>query len=56
MGDVRPTAGAIGVRDELSGAIESELAQLDVVWDENVPALNSKIQSMGIDVVSISEE
>jgi photosystem II stability/assembly factor-like uncharacterized protein len=56
VGDVRPTAGAIGVRDELSGAIESELEQLDVVWEENVPALNRKIQSMGIDVVSITEE
>jgi photosystem II stability/assembly factor-like uncharacterized protein len=56
VGDARPTAGAIAVRDELSNAIESELEQMDAVWEEHVPALNSEIQSMGIDLVSISEE
>ena len=56
VGDARPTAGAIAVKNELSTAIESELAQLDSVWNENVPALNSRIQSMGIDLVTITEE
>lgn len=56
VGDARPTAGAIAVRDELREAIRSELGQLEAVWDEHVPALNSEIQSMGIDLVSISEE
>ena len=56
VGDARPTDGAIAVRDELSGRIESELGQLDAVWEEHVPALNSQIQSMGIDIVSIEEE
>jgi len=56
VGDARPTAGAIAVREELSMAIRSELQQLDAVWEEHVPALNSEIQSMGIDLVSISEE
>ena len=56
VGDARPTAGAIAVREELSTAIRSELQQLDAVWEEHVPALNSEIQSMGIDLVSISEE
>ena len=37
-------------------AIESELQQLDSVWNENVPALNSQIQSMGVDLISISED
>jgi len=55
VGDSRPTAAAIAVREELSTAIQSELQQLDAVWDEHVPALNSEIQSMGIDLVSISE-
>jgi len=55
-GDARPTDGAIAVREELSSALESELEQLDAVWNEHVPALNSQIQSMGIDLVSISEE
>ena len=55
-GDARPTDGAIAVREELSSAIESELEQLDAVWNEHVPALNGQIQSMGIDLVSISEE
>jgi hypothetical protein len=56
VGDARPTAGAIAVKNELSAAIESELGQLDSVWNENVPALNSRIQSMGIDLVTISDE
>ena len=56
VGDARPTEGAIGVRDELATAINSELEQLDEVWNENVPALNSQVQSMGIDIVSITEE
>ena len=56
VGDARPTDGAIAVRNELSERIESELGQLDSVWNENVPALNSRIQSMGIDIVSIDEE
>ena len=56
VGDKRPTAGAIAVRNELRAAIESELSELDVVWSENVPALNSQIQALGIDLVSISDE
>ena len=56
VGDARPTDGAVAVRDELRDRIESELGQLDSVWSENVPALNSRIQSMGIDIVSIDEE
>jgi hypothetical protein len=56
VGDARPTEGAIAVRAELSTAIRSELQQLEAVWEEHVPALNSEIQSMGIDLVSISEE
>lgn len=56
VGDARPTDSAIAVREELSTAIRSELEQLDAVWEQNVPALNSEIQAMGIDLVSISEE
>jgi photosystem II stability/assembly factor-like uncharacterized protein len=56
VGDARPTAGALAVRDELGSAIESELEQLEVVWEENVPALNSQIQSLGVDLVTISDE
>ncbi len=56
VGDARPTDGAIAVREELSSSIESELEQLEEVWEEHVPALNSQIQSMGIDLVSIADE
>ena len=56
VGDTRPTDSVIAVREEIGAAIESELELLDVVWEENVPALNSQIQSMGIDLVSISDE
>ena len=56
VGDTRPTDSAIAVREEIGAVIESELELLDVVWEENVPALNSQIQSMGIDLVSIPDE
>jgi len=56
VGDARPTASAVAVKNELSAAIESELQQLDSVWNENVPALNSQIQSMAVDLISISED
>jgi hypothetical protein len=56
VGDARPTASAIAVKNELSTAIESELQQLESVWNENVPALNSRIQSMGIDLVTVPAE
>ena len=56
VGDARPTASAVAVKNELSAALESELQQLDSVWNENVPALNSQIQSMGVDLISISED
>ena len=56
VGDARPTDGALAVREELSNAIESELQLLDEVWNEHVPALNSQIQTMGIDLVSIPDE
>ena len=56
VGDSRPTAGAIAVKNELTTAIESELLQLDSVWNENIPALNSRIQSMGIDLVTVPAE
>lgn len=56
VGDTKPTASAIAVKNELTSAIEAELQQLDVVWNENVPALNSQIQALGVDLVSISDE
>jgi len=56
VGDAQPTAAAVAVKDELSAAIESELGLLDSVWSENVPALNSRIKSMGIDLVTTADE
>ncbi len=56
VGDARPTASAVAVRDELKTAIEAELAQLESVWNDNVPALNGRIKSMGIDLVTVSAE
>ena len=56
VGDARPSASAVAVKNELNTAIESELQQLDSVWNANVPALNSRIQSMGIDLVTVPAE
>ena len=56
VGDARPTDGAMAVREELSRAMQSELSQLESVWEENVPALNSEIQSMGVEMISITED
>ena len=54
VGDAPPTGGAIAVRDELAAALQSELAKLDVVWSDRVPELNAQIQSLKIDLVSVS--
>jgi photosystem II stability/assembly factor-like uncharacterized protein len=56
VGESRPTEGALAVKAELSEAIEAELGLLDEVFDENLPALNERIKSLGIDLVSIADE
>jgi len=56
VGDSRPTASALAVRDELSAAINAQLDQLDAVWNERVPALNSRIRALGIELLSVDDD
>jgi photosystem II stability/assembly factor-like uncharacterized protein len=54
VGDAPPTDAAIAVRNELAAALEAELRKLDVVWSDRLPELNAQIQSLKIDLVSVS--
>lgn len=55
VGDSRPTDSALAVRDELAGAIRAELELLDSVWQENLPALNSRVRAIGIDMIAVPD-
>ena len=55
-GDARPTEGAIGVRDELRTAIEEQLAILDVAWNDQLPAVNARIQSLGVEMIAVPSQ
>jgi hypothetical protein len=49
--DVGPTTQALEVKAMLSAAIESELASLDEIWEQRVPALNAAIREREIDMI-----
>ena len=51
IGDYRPTAQAVQVRDELVRAIDAELAKLSGVFATDVPALNERIRGAGVSAV-----
>ncbi len=53
MGDQRPTASMRAVRDELSAAVERELAALAALWEKDLPALNRLAQERGVPLVSL---
>ena len=42
--DGRPTTQAYAVRDELFAQIDAELAKLDTIWQEDLPALNQLVR------------
>ncbi|HEX7184460.1 MAG TPA: glycosyl hydrolase [Thermoanaerobaculia bacterium] len=51
LGDYRPTAQAVQVRDQLVAAIDAELAKLREIWDKDLPAFNERARSDGVATV-----
>ncbi|MFK8031300.1 MAG: WD40/YVTN/BNR-like repeat-containing protein [Gammaproteobacteria bacterium] len=56
MGDAAPTKQALAVKQELSSAIEIQLAALAAIWRNEVPALNQRIKSAGVDLLKAASD
>jgi photosystem II stability/assembly factor-like uncharacterized protein len=52
MGNNPPTAQAEGVRKEITKAIDKELASLNKIMEQDIPALNQQIKDAGVDFIS----
>jgi photosystem II stability/assembly factor-like uncharacterized protein len=53
LGDWRPTAQAVQVKDLLIAAVDAQLAKLDEIWTHDVPAFNDRARSARITAVSV---
>jgi photosystem II stability/assembly factor-like uncharacterized protein len=51
LGDRRPTAQDLAVRDRLVAAIDVELAKLDEIWRRDLPAFEELTRSAGVGAV-----
>ena len=56
IGDAAPTTQAIAVKQELSAAIEVQLAALGAIWRDEVPALNKRITAAGVDLLKTASD
>ena len=54
-GDRRPTEQMVAVRDELTAAIDAELAKLAKIWETDLPAYNAVAREHEIDRVILDE-
>ena len=53
FGDFRPTDQMEQVREELTGAIDAELAKLDRIWREELPAFNELAAEEGVTAMAL---
>ena len=53
IGDAAPTSQAYAVRDELLAAIDAQLAKLNVLWNEDLPALNESVRAAAVPALSV---
>jgi hypothetical protein len=53
VGDYRPTDSMEEVREELTAAIDAELAKLDRIWQEDLPAFNDLAAENGVTAVAL---
>ncbi len=53
LGDARPTAQALQVRNELTAAIDVQLAKLRGVWDTDLAAFNQLAREKGVAAVIV---
>ncbi|MGH9464019.1 MAG: WD40/YVTN/BNR-like repeat-containing protein, partial [Thermoanaerobaculia bacterium] len=56
MGDGPPTAQALTVEAELSAAIDAELAKLERLWAEDLPALNAQVAAAQVPAIAVEQE
>ena len=56
IGDAAPTSQALAVKRELSAAIEVQLAALETIWRDDVPALNQRITDAGVDLLNTTTD
>jgi len=56
IGDAAPTSQALAVKRELSAAIEVQLAALETIWRDDVPALNQRITDAGVDLLNTTSD
>jgi photosystem II stability/assembly factor-like uncharacterized protein len=54
-GDAAPTVQARAVRDELTAAIDAELAKLREVWEVDLPAFNQAVLEAAVPAVSLGD-
>lgn len=52
-GDFRPTDQGIAYRKEVSAQIDSEIAALESLMNESVPAINRMVQEQGVEVLAV---
>ncbi|MDP5069465.1 MAG: glycosyl hydrolase, partial [Congregibacter sp.] len=55
-GDAAPPSQAVAVKAEMSASIEAQLAILQGIWETEVPALNAKIKSQGMDMIALGAD
>jgi len=56
IGDFRPTDSMVAVRDELSAAIDAELARLRAVWEADLAEVNRLAAEAGVAAVLLPAE
>ncbi len=56
LGDGAPTTQALAVERELAAAIDAELAKLERLWAEDLPALNARVAAAEVPAIAVGEE
>lgn len=56
MADTAPTAQALAVFDDLSGRLDRQLADLDGLFTNDLPALNADIADAGFGTINLAQE
>jgi hypothetical protein len=53
LGDYRPTAQAVQVRDDLTVAIDAQLAKLRAIWDADLAHFNQLAREKGVATIIV---
>jgi photosystem II stability/assembly factor-like uncharacterized protein len=56
VGDYRPTDQAVAVKEELTAAIDAELAKLDTILETDLPAFNDLVREKAIPAVIVKTD